>query len=623
MEPGELPPEERGGAVRAGESAGGAAPEGGERGALSGPGGSEGGAGPLGGGELTGRQQRRLLKKKRKRVERGAAQDPGDYFDVYGPDARAEVVIQAPDALLEGAWDPQRTRPVTMKDVQQLLLWVLAQNVSPDWVFVKNKPLVGKVVVVLAGGLDADLFHQYRREMPRLRERLGAPAAIRALEATIPPSVAAKHLFTVGSGKGGRTNGAGRTALGLQRPLPRKPPLPAAHYTLTREQMEANEYPMPVRGTENGALGCPEGFLATQPGVVTPRIVDGQQDFGILGVDCEMCSTERGLELTQVIVVDEHSRTVYEKLVRPPRPILDYNTRFSGITAEMMEGVTTTLEEVQQDLLKIIDERTVLVGHSLENDLRHLRLVHPNCIDTAILYTHPRGPPYKSSLRYLAERHLGRQIQKDNHECTEDAVAALELALLKVYNGPHFAERQFRGHSLIRILDKNGHQCSLQDRQPLLRQLVTGNANANLCSSDQEALTKTVKEIQSGAAKLVWTQFTDLYSHYENQIKERMHQAWKEGTDWRETEKLKVILSNLDDRIAELYDSAPGNTLFVVATGCGNSPLVRRLQQQKLQRTRNTTDKSDDAQLWSELDDRELVKEQVQAGKAMCFINVK
>jgi len=571
------------------------------------------------------RQQRRQEKKKRKRVERGAARDPGDYFDVYGPNARAELGVRNAESELPGPWDPAKTRAATMRDVQQLLLWVLAESISPNWVFVKNKPLVGKVVVVLAGGLDADLFHKYRREMPRVQARLGTPVAIQALEATIPPSVAAKHLFTVSSGKGGRGDrgqGGRGGAVGLQRPLPRKPPLPAAHYTLTREQMEANDYPMPVLGPGHGeVLGCPEGFLATQPNVVVPRVVDGKYDYGILGIDCEMCRTERGLELTQVIVVDEHSRTVYESLVQPPRPILDFNTRFSGITAAMMEGVTTTLEDVQQDLLKIIDENTVLVGHSLENDLRHLRLLHPNCVDTAILYTHPRGPPYKSSLRYLAERHLGRQIQQGNHECTEDAVAALELALLKIYSGPHFAERQFRGQSLIRILDKHGHQCSLQDRQPLLRQLVTGNANANICSSDQEALTKTVKEVQSGAAKLVWTQFTDLYSHYEVQIKERMHESWVEGADWRESGKLKEILARMDARVADLYDSAPRNTLFVVATGCGNSPLVRTLQQQKLRRSRAADD--DEKPLWSETNERELIREQVQAGKAMCFLSVK
>ena len=72
--------------------------------------------------------------------------------------------------------------------------------------------------------------------------------------------------------------------------------------------------------------------------------------------------------------------------------------------------------------------------------------------------------------------------------------------------------------------------------------------------------------------------------------------------------------------MADLYDCAPRNTLFVVATGCGNSPLVRTLQQQKLRHSRSTTD---DSEVWSETNERELVKEQVQAGKAMCFISIK
>jgi DNA polymerase III epsilon subunit-like protein len=36
--------------------------------------------------------------------------------------------------------------------------------------------------------------------------------------------------------------------------------------------------------------------------------------------------------------------------------------------------VTTTLVDVQQDLLKIISSECILVGHSLENDLRALKV---------------------------------------------------------------------------------------------------------------------------------------------------------------------------------------------------------------------------------------------------------
>jgi hypothetical protein len=47
--------------------------------------------------------------------------------------------------------------------------------------------------------------------------------------------------------------------------------------------------------------------------------------------------------------------------------------------------------------------RTILCGHSLENDLRALRLLHGRCIDTVAAYPHPQGLPHKCALRKLAQ----------------------------------------------------------------------------------------------------------------------------------------------------------------------------------------------------------------------------
>ena len=44
--------------------------------------------------------------------------------------------------------------------------------------------------------------------------------------------------------------------------------------------------------------------------------------------------------------------------------------RFSGVTAELLRGVTTTIREVQAVLLSMVHKDTILVGHSLESDLK-------------------------------------------------------------------------------------------------------------------------------------------------------------------------------------------------------------------------------------------------------------
>lgn len=92
---------------------------------------------------------------------------------------------------------------------------------------------------------------------------------------------------------------------------------------------------------------------------------------------------------------------------------------------------------IQEDFLKLVYKETILVGHSLENDLLALKVSHNLVIDTAVLYKHPRGGSYKTALRVLVKRFLSREIQQSGtgHDSIEDARATMELALLKIRNG--------------------------------------------------------------------------------------------------------------------------------------------------------------------------------------------
>lgn len=158
-------------------------------------------------------------------------------------------------------------------------------------------------------------------------------------------------------------------------------------------------------------------------------------NHGVYGIDGEMLFTTQGMQLCKITVVGIDGKLVYETLVQPEDPIVDYNTRFSGVSAkDLKRGPTKSLKEVQNDLLGFISANSILMGHSLENDLRALKLVHMTVIDTSLVFPHYYGMPFRRSLKSIVHSYLNREIQEENcgHDSYEDARACIELMLWKV-----------------------------------------------------------------------------------------------------------------------------------------------------------------------------------------------
>ncbi|XP_058393584.1 RNA exonuclease 1 homolog [Diceros bicornis minor] len=155
---------------------------------------------------------------------------------------------------------------------------------------------------------------------------------------------------------------------------------------------------------------------------------------GIYALDCEMSYTTYGLELTRVTVVDTDMQVVYDTFVKPDNEIVDYNTRFSGVTEADLTDTSISLRDVQAVLLSMFSADTILIGHSLESDLLALKVIHSTVVDTSVLFPHRLGLPYKRSLRNLMADYL-RQIIQDNvdgHSSSEDASACMHLVIWKI-----------------------------------------------------------------------------------------------------------------------------------------------------------------------------------------------
>ena len=92
-------------------------------------------------------------------------------------------------------------------------------------------------------------------------------------------------------------------------------------------------------------------------------------------VECHEKQTDKIVKgLASISIVNEQRETVYKTFVKPGQQIVNYLTKFSGITYEIMEQATRTIRDVQRDIARILPRDAILVGHSIANDLEALQV---------------------------------------------------------------------------------------------------------------------------------------------------------------------------------------------------------------------------------------------------------
>jgi len=193
-------------------------------------------------------------------------------------------------------------------------------------------------------------------------------------------------------------------------------------------------------------------------GSVSPRV---------FGIDCEMVRTKVGLELGRVTVVDEHSKVIYDKYVKPQNNVLDYLTEYSGLTPALLEAESVcSIKSIQDDIFgNIIHLGDIVCGHSLENDFKAMRVALPILpsweqppliiCDSSLLFKRRGGG--RHGLAHLTSIVLGREIQKKSppassavgHDSGEDAIAALELVMKMTEEDFTFEDIRFGDNNSI------------------------------------------------------------------------------------------------------------------------------------------------------------------------------
>lgn len=338
---------------------------------------------------------------------------------------------------------------------------------------------------------------------------------------------------------------------------------------------------------------------------------DGSRTFA---VDCEFCQAGASSVLTRISIVNFQGEVVYDTYVQPKQEITDYLTKYSGITPEVLKGVTTTLEDVQQKILQTVSTTDILIGHSLNSDLRVLKLKHPRVIDTAQIYHHCRGPPSKPSLKWLTETHLGRKIQQGEqtgagHSSLEDLIACLDLVKRKVAEGMEFGWVPRETTLFERMRDeKTGKRSAIIDyNMSEWGVYIDNQPGLDLwkISSDDLATEQVITSVKSCDVILVKLKEIDR----------------KEGTLDR-----SELLARLNARLEKIHAALPPDSVLVIASEGGNNKEMYRLQK-----VRREFQKLDDAAAAAALEEQRwdfdktsaLHHATAEARRAIAFVTVK
>ena len=351
-----------------------------------------------------------------------------------------------------------------------------------------------------------------------------------------------------------------------------------------------------------------EDGIAKDEDIEKGSVTDGRS---VLSIDCEMCRVEGGeMALTRVSLVEWDGSILLDELVKPDKHIIDYLTPYSGITPAKLENVTTNLKDIQNRLLKEITPKHILIGHSLNSDLMALKLTHPFIIDTSILYPHPRGPPMKSALKWLAQKYLGREIQKGHgtkgHDSIEDARACLDLVKMKCERGPQWGTSEATVESIFKRLKRTpkagsstdasheGKTGAIVDQGAPERNFGSMASYCVGCADDMEVVAGVKRAVlgdedgsyvPGGGVDFTWARFQELaaFRGWWNENRRNIPQYSTTTTTSSSTSSLADSVTKTVANIKAIRDFLPPCTLLVVYSGTGDPREMARLQE--MQRT--------------------------------------
>ncbi|XP_055700617.1 RNA exonuclease 5-like [Phlebotomus papatasi] len=342
-------------------------------------------------------------------------------------------------------------KSIIYEDLRHLLSSSLLGKLSPDpnprWCNLEKMEKISQTVVLIVEGLTLGHFSKHRQSFPLCKEiflsridtlmpNCGHGQVFQEL-VEIPISDGKKKELLEQHGSLGKALEVESFLIEEERAeiynsREVKDNFSRVKLLLSPLQMIDSKFPLPFKGA-----AYTKNYVFTKD---TYAPVTSKSPM--FALDCEMVMTSSGVtEVFRLSIVNEDCESVYETFIRPQRSGIDYETGFSGATADLIKFASKSLKEVQNDVRKLLSPDAILVGHSLDVDLEGLSMIHPYVIDTSIIYN-VRGDNKRTRLQELAKMHLGETIQSNSlgHDSIEDSITSMKLVKLKLSKGLQYGD---------------------------------------------------------------------------------------------------------------------------------------------------------------------------------------
>lgn len=265
----------------------------------------------------------------------------------------------------------------------------------------------------------------------------------------------------------------------------------------------------------------------------------------------------------------------------------------------------------------------------------------------------------KSSLKWLAQKYLNREIQKGHgtrgHDSIEDAIACLDLVKIKCEKGVKWGTSEASGESIFKRLSRtprtdaltgggsDGKTGAIVDHETPERNFGAAASICIACTDDSgvvEAVKRTVhgdedgKLIPGGGVDFTWARMRELealrgwsndhrsFNAIPDSAANSKHNAF---CDDLSPTALSSAVAQTVQHIASIYASLPPCTLFIVYSGTGDPREMSHLQALQRQfKKEYATKKWDELSVrWTDVEEQALRRACAKAREGVGFVAVK